>query len=1520
MSDHTPLGTGRRTAESAKFTAVHIEQGLLSSELLIQVASGSPELPGARPADYWLGSRGNLGEAASTQWAVLKSAYRSFRELLVVHPLKKQSAQAVQDDWLLLLFQALGYGMLPRAGKLTAKARPGQTWEVSHRYGDHLPVQLLAWDTDLDRGIAGAKRAPQSLLQDFLNSSDRHLWGLLSNGKVLRLLRDSTALVGAAYVEFDLEEIFEEELYADFVLLFALLHASRFELVAKPEKKRRGGKAADATTGVDLLAAPGAEDAETGEDEDADEDEEADGEFELGEADGESEEREVPAASSGLPLTPADCRMEWWRTHALETGTRARDRLRSQVEKAIAALGTGFLRSNRHLTAALAEHGRPALDEFHHELLRLIYQFIFLCVAEDRDALLDSRETKAMRLARKNYENYFSTSRLRRIAGRRAGDRNTDLWPGLTFVLDRLGTEGGCPELALPELGGLYFRQEGVEDDDRSRKGLIQAGLLTRLLGGDEPLRSSVLTNEYLLRAVHLLTWTVGADGRVQRVDYRHLDSEELGSIYESLLELIPRYSSQSGEFWLQNLAGNKRKGTGSYYTPTSVIEKLLDNALDPVIDRFAQRGVPDDLLRIKLVDPACGSGHVLVAAARRIARRYVEMETGFDEPTPAKVREAMGKVVRNCIHGVDINPLAAELAKVSLWLETLVPGEPLAYLDDRIKVGNGLLGATPTRLALGLPDGAFEALAGDDARTLRDLKAANKKERPSNRGDVQEALLDPLVRVGTAELRVKADRLAKLPGRTLAQVREQARSYRKFAADQELTLAKRLADAWCAAFLWRKHPAAPPAITSATLRDIERKGMLPGLPPPSAQEIAERGYPETVLEIRERERAGEEELEALAGRNQFFHWHLEFPRVFRVEDDRAKDQNPATGWQGGFDAVLGNPPWDRVKIQQKEWFAARDEEVADAPNTAARTRLINALSESEDGADRQLFGQWETAKREAAGTTRMLRVSGLFPLAGRGDVNLYAVFAEQAQTLLAPEGMSGLVVPTGVATDMTTAEFFSTLVEQGRLTAVLDMENEEKLFPAVTNRYRFCLFIAGRPLRPLKSVRLAFQARRPDQLDDREFRLDAEGFRAINPNTRTSPVCESPEHARVLRGIHERVPVLWERSPREINEWGLFPLRMFDMSTDSKKFRSSERLSRDGWKRTSSVYSKGEDRFLPLYEGKHVHQFDSRFATYEGATQAQINKGTLPRLTTQDHGDPSRLPLPRYWVSEEAVDAELAANAKKKKPGWTHDWVMGWRDICRASDERTVIAAVLPRAAIGHKLPVLLSKERPELLIANLNSRVLDYAARQKYSGASLSYFIVEQLPVLPPSTYEDSAPWLAGVPLDSWIRDRVVELTYTGYDMAPFARYLGDTGGPFIWDEDRRFLIRAELDAAYFHLYGIQSEDLDLILDSFRAFRNRSPELFKKTRDHIHRVYAAMADCATAGKLYTDPALTPPPGNGPRHPVGSVPLTRAHRTEPANPSVSSVPAAFTTDEPADGALFGLDEIGGDEQLGLWG
>lgn len=1354
------------------YNAVTVEGGLLSADLIERIRSADPDLPGNRPEDYHLAAGERIGEAASRKWEYLKGAYAAFRERIAALPADDPATTETRERWLLRLFDELGYGRLTylRGGIPVGE----KTYPISHRWGDHVAVHLLGWHADLDRrtGHKGeGARAPQSMMQEFLNVSDAHLWGVLSNGRLLRIVRDSTALVSSAYVQFDLEAIFDGDLYPEFVQLFALLHSSRLE--------------------------------------------------------------PLPRDDGGEP-TAADCHLERWRDHAIETGSRAREQLRRGVEKALTELGTGFLESNPKLRDDLAS-GRITRHDFHHELLRLAYQLIFLYVAEGRGALLlpdppdaTPEQRAELNTARDRYTRYFSVERLRRIASRRRGDRHPDLWRTLVVVLDALGSDGGRPELALPGLGGLFFRAgDPLAEDGRA----------------PDLLRGCELTNERLLNATRLLTTFKDKKGRLHRVDYRHLDAEELGSVYESLLELEPRPDCAEAVFRLEELPGNQRKTTGSYYTPTALIDELLKTTLDPVIDEYAKSRNPDDLLKITVCDPACGSGHFLVAAARRIARRYAALWNDEEEPTPATIREALHKVVGRCLYGVDLNPMAAELAKVSLWLESLQPGRPLAFLDSHIKVGNSLLGTTPKLLLDGIPDEAFKAIGDeDDKKQVTQYRKDNAKERGQQLSLQDEELTSAQQANGTAALTRQATALNRMRAGSIADIREQARRFQALLGSPDLASRRRIADAWCAAFVFPKQ-ATPRAITSATLK------IMGG-----DEEVAKLFAQAAPTDAMERE------LDKLIERYQFFHWHLEFPDIFRVGDDDARDANPDTGWQGGFSCVLGNPPWEKIELKEQEFFAASNEEIAKAPNASVRKKLIKALAESDEPADQALYVEYQEELRKSAGWSHLLRESGRYQLTGRGRLNTYAVFAEAARSVIAPCGRSGLVLPTGIATDATTAPFFGDLVRKGKLAAFLEFENEGFILSRdVHHSFRFCLLsLVGREDQ-VGQADFSFGARRMSDIETRRFSMPPEDILLLNPNTGTAPLFRSRRDAEITLGIYRRVPVLWRETPRS-NPWGLsFMQGLFNMASDADLFIGRDELEKDGWRLDGNVFVRDEARMLPLYEAKMVHHFDHRLGTYEGQTTAQANMGTLPRLTSMDKQDPECAILPRYWVSVDKVDERL-------KERWEHDWLLGWRDIARSTDERTMICSALPKVAVGHKLPLFFPFQYGACLLANLSSFVLDYVCRQKSAATSMTYFVLKQLPVLDPKEYERRTPWDRSFPIAQWVQERVRELSYTSVDMTAFARDLEDEGPPFVWDDERRFVMRAELDAAYFHLYGVSRDDVGFVMDSFGALQRNDPERFVRTKALILDVYDAMALAMETGEPYKT-ILAPPPGEGPRH-----------------------------------------------------
>ncbi|MFG2591170.1 Eco57I restriction-modification methylase domain-containing protein [Streptomyces sp. NPDC048438] len=1371
------MSAATRTAPA--FTSVTTVGGLLPSDMLLRIAEAA-KLPGTKPADYHLPASVAVRDEAERAWEYLKPLWRDLRTALPSDP--KTGAPAADptgragNDWLAQLFRKLDFGRLTEVGPsgIPADSDPAKHFPVSHRHGAAL-VHQIAWNQELDKRASTGQVPAQSMLQDCLNRTEAHLWAILTNGRRVRLLRDSSAMATAAYVEFDLESIFDGELFSEFVLLYMTLHASRFEV------------------------------------------------------------------GEGQPAS--GCWLEKWRAEAVTSGARALDQLRLGVQHALTVLGTGFLRHPAN--TALREDVNP--KALQAALLRLVYRLLFVFVAEDREALLRPEATDRQR---ETYEKYFSSARLRTHARRRQGTAHGDLYEALRIVLDALGAETGRPELGLPGLGGLFSHKDA-----------------------DAPLDGLKLSNESLLTAVrHLAQVRDPGARRWRSVDYRHLDAEELGSVYESLLELEPKHSAADRSFELVEVAGNSRKTTGSYYTPSSLIECLLDTTLNPVIDDAVKRGeqraatagrpdpadnIVDELLSLTVCDPACGSGHFLVASARRIAKRVASVRERNPEPTVDAVRHALHEVIARCVYGVDLNPMAVELAKVSLWLEALEPGKPLGFLDAHVKHGNGLIGATPKLLAGGVPDEAFKPIEGDDRKRASGLVKRNKAQR----GGQDELLFGGGTLPSNTQYAAELARIVSAPADSLGQVHAQESAYLRYMDSSDYVQDLHAADAWCAAFVWPKQAGAPEAPTDQVFRALRERNQS-AVPDATHAEIL-----------------------TLRDQYHFFHWHLEFPDVFAVPEPGAGVQ-PGTGWAGGFDAVVGNPPWERVKLQEQEFFAQRDERIATAKNAAARKRLINELRADRDGA--QLYAEFEAAKRRAEGESHFLRVSDRFPLTGRGDINTYAVFAETDRTLTGARGRTGVIVPTGIATDATTQFFFKDLVSKGHLAALYGFENEEKVFPGVDHRVTFCLFSMAGSGSPDAPVAIAFRVRQVAQISEHAYTLTGRDIQLLNPNTGTCPVFRNRRDAEITLDIYRRVPVLVDENKADGNPWGVSFMTMFHMSNDSHLFRPSaehdetfEDLIKDGWELEGNVLVRNNERLLPLYEAKMLHHYDHRFSTYENATEKQLAVGTLPRFTQDQHQDASAAPMPRYWVPEQDVPTgEVDKHGKPvlipgvdtrlAEKGWSREWIIGFRKICRASDERTAITYAFPKSGLGDSGNILTPSvaTSPSSLYGNTTSIVLDYVLRQKLGGSNLNFFQFEQLPFLSPEQLDLHTGWMSA---------RLLELTYTAHDMAGFASDLGDTGAPFRWHADRRAAIRAELDAFFFHLYGVSRDDTAYILDTFNVTRDndikahgeyRTKRLILAEYDRMAAAGLTLETPLTEGENGTyRSTLTPPPGHGPRH-----------------------------------------------------
>ena len=406
--------------------------------------------------------------------------------------------------------------------------------------------------------------------------------------------------------------------------------------------------------------------------------------------------------------TVSDCALERWRDRGLTDGAAARDKLRQGVEAALLELGQGFIdnTANGDLRQALTD-GTLTGQGYFEQLLRVVYRLIFLFAAEDRGLL---HPPGASEQARRVYAEGYSLARLRERSMRRiAWDRHADTWEGLKATFQALMR--GQERLGLPALGGLFAH--GVVPN----------------------LENARIENRRLLAAIWRLAWLRPEGQPLTRVNWRDMETEELGSVYESLLELTPRASADTRTFEFaegDEARGNARKTSGSYYTPDGLVKHLLDSTLDPVLDAAEARNIDDpsgEILKLSIVDPACGSGHFLLGAARRAAARIAKHRSP-GAPSQEEFQHALREVVSHCIYGVDRNPMAVELCKVALWIEALEPGKPLTFLDSHIRCGDSLIGVFDINvLRDGIPDDAYKPLPGDEKEAASHYRAKNKRE-----------------------------------------------------------------------------------------------------------------------------------------------------------------------------------------------------------------------------------------------------------------------------------------------------------------------------------------------------------------------------------------------------------------------------------------------------------------------------------------------------------------------------------------------------------------------------------------------------------------------------------------------------------------------------------------------------------------------------------------------------------------------------------------------------------------------
>ena len=1345
------------------FTAITSEGGLLPADFLQTLLAPKPTVDGLKPTDYHLDPNDRLNDVIAGSWNKLRSRWQTFRSKIEGRLAGDSTTSETRELWLQPLLGELGFGRVPVVRGLSFGDR---TFDISHQW-DSIPLHLVGTHVDLDQrtpGATGASRgSPHSILQQLLNADPQRLWGVVSNGWQLRLLRDNAALTRQAYIEFDLQAIFDGDLYPEFVVLWLVLHQSRFEL--------REGQL-------------------------------------------------------------ARCWLEMWRQAADQKGLRALEHLRYGVESAITSLGAGLLSNplNGPLREALSS-GQLTTQALYQQILRTVYRMIFLFVAEDRGLLHPRDSSEAAVRARARYASHYSLSRLRELHLNRAGTPHPDLWIVVQLVTRKLGEEGAT-ELALPILGSFLWSAGATKD-----------------------LNGCVISNRQFLEAVHALAFTQEEGGLKRTVDYRNLGAEELGSVYEGLLEQHVSVDPVAQSFTLDTAAGNERKTSGSYYTPDSLVQCLLDSALEPVIAQ-AVRGKMGEvaakaLLALRICDPAVGSGHFLIAAAHRLAKRVAAARTGEEEPSPDATRTALRDVISHCLYGVDINPMSAELCRVSLWLEALEPGKPLSFLDHHIRCGNSLIGATPELIKGGIPDEAYEPLEGDDKEACSTLKKKNKRENPKL-GEwfmADEAAMRDRLQQAAAAIDEMSDIKAE-------DIRRKEAAFRATQSDDDFGKAWGLANLWCAAFVIKKHfpgEARVPASVDPAIRNPQSSTVQIGLFS-GTEEIPKAKTKKTKAPSR----AGNEiaigittqhlrdfvvgatlpegliiEVKRLADQYQFFHWRLAFPEVFA---------------HGGFDVNLGNPPWERVNIEARQFFASIRPDISEAITTKRRDLIADlALSEPD------LFRRFVEAQRQASGEIAFFQNSGLYLRLNQARLNTYVLFTELASGMCVRSGRVGIIVPSGIATDEISRNLFEYLVQDGRIVSLLDFENRDSLFPGVHRSYKFCLLTLGGARSEVPS-RFAFFLHGVEDIAEtnRSWNLTARELHLLSPISGLCPTFRTSLDREVILRVYDRVRPLATQQD-SMTDWGKSDFLIMFRSDDSTHlYRTVAQLGvPDLASATLPRIEADGETYVPVWESKLLHQFDHRFATFAGVTDAERKKGTTIEVSNSAKNE-AWAATPRFWAPLRNVREIF------DQRGWKPKWSLGYRDITNATNERTAIATVLPEGGAAQPLNLFLPESPLHacVWVAAMNSFIIDYAVRQRIGGVHLNITTCRQLPIVGLAVLTDSQK--------DFIRERVLELVFTSPALEAFAHDCGWSGPSFSWNEERRFLLRCELDAAFFHIYlGPESDwnrqsdaltqalptpraALSYILDTFPIVRRKDEQRFNgdfRTKRVILEIYDKLA-----------------------------------------------------------------------------
>lgn len=1334
------------------YTSIHIYGHLLSDDILHNIERDNT-LIGNRDQDF--GMDISVSSAIDYVWSSLRNDWNFYKERAGNERLVNKDPYGTRRarDLMERLLQSLGYKLDRQVANIEVA---GTGYDISYTCTDlgNMPFVIIGENITTDGSINTLdkcsldyrakgnmrKKSAHATMLEYLNATE-NVYGIISNGQILRIIRNSGQLVKLTYIEFDLRRMLEEDKYTEFCLMFRLLHASRFR-----------------TSGDE------------------------------------------------------PCVMERWFNMSIESGNRIRNGLSRAVQTTMETIGNAVLtskgESNDALRRAFAD-GTMDAAKLNKELIHFIYRLLFLFIIEERGLVyqipdsVDAPDYKQQCQWQDIYKKYYAASRLRRLSelSYLKQRQYSDLWQGLmdTFHLFEPDTFG--EKLGIKPLGGVLFGTETLHW-----------------------LKQCQVSNRDLLAAFAALNEFT--DERQQRVkiNYSSLDVEEFGSVYEGILEMRPfvQPGVAASDWQFGFVGGLDRQSTSSYYTRPDLVQNLIKTTLEPVIkEKMANCATTEEkikaLLNMKVCDAASGSGHIVLAMARTIAWYVCTLRTGEDNPASLDYRQALREVISRCVYAVDYNPDAVELCKVVLWIEGYCAGKPLSFLDHHIRCGNSVLGVSDLQMLIdGVPD---KALTAEDKDTLKALKKLNQEAVKAVNGNTgNEPTFGFENPFGIEEMSIAQIGLADkirfinhLPEETLEQEIVKQLRWQELMASARVDCLRRACDIYAYAFYHTVKADELYKDKGGTDKELDLEAEVPytktvmrALQEIEAMECLEKGKPLPTY-YRQLSADFKTEVKRMAEEQRFFHWCVEFPEVFAANK--------------GFDVMCGNPPWDKIKVEDKKWFESHGRaDIVNAGTASQRKKAIADLPST----DPILYKEYAKALADAEALSRFVRLAGRFDLTATGDIDLYPMFAELCLSF--SKEAWGLVIPTGIAVNDSNKAFFSKLIDENRLVSLYDFENREKLFD-IDSTNHFCLLTIGKEQNTPRTVKGGFFLTRLDHLLDprRIYTLQTSDFARLNPNTKTCPVFRTSRDAKLTAKIYRNSTILYNEITGE-NPWNIKFGSMIHMSNDSYLFRTYAQLTAQGATLNGNTFTTVDgETYIPLYEGKMIWHYNHHFGSWptEGERPNSINMPSEDELA-----NPDSCIMPWYWVPLSVVNDRLV---KYDRDGnvvwkWTHNWMLCFRDISKSTNERTLIATIVPKQGFNNKTPIIFEESGildGTIMCGILSSIVFDYVTRQKVGGKSMNFFYVKQFPVLTPDQIPSTMQWQ--------IVKRVAELCYFNHDMDGWAEELWEEMSeeqraelpqlgaqqPWVYNPERRAILQAELDAIFAHLYGLNTEDLVYILD---------------------------------------------------------------------------------------------------------